>query len=68
MRAVLERCQHTGPQMHSLITLGAQHQVRFGAAASTAASSASCLCGKLPRATCTPLQVLQQGTSVTPSQ
>ena len=26
MRAVLERCQHTGPRMHTLVTLGAQHQ------------------------------------------
>ena len=26
MRAVAERCQHTGPKMHTLITMGAQHQ------------------------------------------
>lgn len=26
MRAVLERCQHTGPRMHTLVTMGAQHQ------------------------------------------
>ena len=26
IRAVLERCQHTGPRMHTLITLGGQHQ------------------------------------------
>eukprot|EP00198_Chlamydomonas_reinhardtii_P009607 XP_001698944.1 predicted protein [Chlamydomonas reinhardtii] len=26
LRAVAERCQHTGPRMHTLITLGAQHQ------------------------------------------
>ena len=26
MRAVLERCQHTGPRLHKLITMGAQHQ------------------------------------------
>lgn len=26
MRAVVERCQHTGPKAHTLITLGGQHQ------------------------------------------
>ncbi len=26
MRAVVQRCQHLGPRMHSLVTLGAQHQ------------------------------------------
>jgi palmitoyl-protein thioesterase len=26
LRAVLQRCQHTGPRMHKLITLGGQHQ------------------------------------------
>ncbi|KAK9829239.1 hypothetical protein WJX72_004713 [[Myrmecia] bisecta] len=26
LRAVAERCQHSGPRMHTLITLGAQHQ------------------------------------------
>lgn len=26
IRAVLERCQHTGPHMHTLVTLGGQHQ------------------------------------------
>lgn len=26
MRAVVERCQHTGPKVHTLVTLGGQHQ------------------------------------------
>lgn len=26
MRAVAERCQHSGPKMHTLITMGGQHQ------------------------------------------
>ena len=26
MRAVVERCQHTGPKAHTLVTLGGQHQ------------------------------------------
>ena len=26
MRAVVERCQHRGPRMHTLVTLGGQHQ------------------------------------------
>ncbi len=26
MRAVVERCQHRGPKMHTLVTLGGQHQ------------------------------------------
>lgn len=26
MRAVVERCQHTGPKAHTLVTMGAQHQ------------------------------------------
>lgn len=26
LRAVVERCQHTGPKMHTLITMGSQHQ------------------------------------------
>jgi hypothetical protein len=26
MRAVVQRCQHMGPRMHTLVTLGAQHQ------------------------------------------
>lgn len=26
MRAVAERCQHVGPKMHTLVTMGAQHQ------------------------------------------
>ena len=37
MRAVLERCQGDGkpgaPRMHTLVTMGAQHQVRDAAAA-----------------------------------
>jgi hypothetical protein len=27
LRAVVQRCQHTGPKMHTLITMGGQHQV-----------------------------------------
>ncbi|KAG2434217.1 hypothetical protein HXX76_007943 [Chlamydomonas incerta] len=26
LRAVAERCQHTGPRMHALVTMGGQHQ------------------------------------------
>ena len=26
MRAVAQRCQHLGPRMHTLVTMGAQHQ------------------------------------------
>ncbi|CAD7696417.1 unnamed protein product [Ostreobium quekettii] len=26
LRAVLQRCQHTGPRMHKLVTLGSQHE------------------------------------------
>ena len=26
MRAVVQRCQHRGPRMHTLVTLGGQHQ------------------------------------------
>lgn len=26
LRAVVERCQHTGPKMHVLVTMGAQHE------------------------------------------
>lgn len=31
MRAVAQRCQHTGPRMHTLVTMGAQHQGVFNA-------------------------------------
>ena len=26
MRAVVERCQHIGPKVHTLVTMGGQHQ------------------------------------------
>lgn len=26
LRGVVERCQHLGPKMHTLVTMGAQHQ------------------------------------------
>jgi hypothetical protein len=26
LRAVVQRCQHLGPRMHTLVTLGSQHQ------------------------------------------
>jgi palmitoyl-protein thioesterase len=30
LRAVAQRCQHLGPRMHTLVTLGAQHQGIMG--------------------------------------
>ncbi len=26
LRGVVQRCQHLGPRMHTLVTMGAQHQ------------------------------------------